>query len=228
MLQQPSGREFKGKASYEKHMPILESSKEEPGWPSFGQLIVDLSKLSLEALASAFAQFIPSRFRFDSPKTGLTPLKDRLVMPEDEVEPPLVNRKSAPASATLTENRQMLQVHTPSTAEKHSEMKPPKIKSSSFKDPALSSKHRSSKRPEYAEFYGSSEIPPYSKSKSQKERPRHRQREKSGEVVYGAVGAEAKPKPVEPRAVDHSNSKFDHYSMRTNYVSGENFRFNSQ
>ena len=118
------------------------------------------------------------------------------------------------------------QVHTPTTVEKYSEMKPPKIKSSSFKDPSMSSKHRSSRRPEYAEFYGSSEIPPYTKSKSQKERPRHRQREKSGEVVMGAVGAEAKP--VETRVVDHNNKKFDHYRMRTKYASEETFRFNSQ
>ena len=228
MLQQPSEREFKAQASNEKSMPILENSKEEPGWPSFGQLIVDLSKLSLEALASAFTQLIPSCFRFDSPRRGLAPLKDRLRMPEDEVEPPLVNRQSAPAPrqsapAPLTETRQ---VHTPITAEKYSEMKPPKTKSSSSKDPSLSSKHRSSKRAEYAEFYGSTEIPPYAKSKIPKERSRHRSREKSGEVVFGAVGAEAKP--VETRAVDYNNPKFDHYSMRARYASGESFRFNSQ
>ncbi|QCE10114.1 internalin A [Vigna unguiculata] len=248
----PSEKEFKGPASNEKHMPILESSKEEPGWPSFGQLIVDLSKLSLEALAGAFTQFIPSHFRPDISKRGLTPLKDRLVMPEDEAQPPLINRQNVQGHTPLTknqlppllhtplsdsrmaphvhtppiDNRLVPNVHTPSTAEKYSEMKPPKIKSSSFKDPSLSSKHRSSKRPDYAEFYGSTEIPPYSKSKSQKERPRHRQREKSGEFVMGAVGTEAKA--VEPRAVDHNNPKFDHYSMRTKYASEETFRFNSK
>lgn len=222
MLQQPSGREFKGQAANEKLVPILESSKEEPGWPSFGQLIIDLSKLSLEALGSAFSQFIPSRFRSDGPKRGLTPLKDHLRMPEDEVDPPLVDRKVPPAP--VVENRQ---IHTPNMAEKYSEMKPPKIRSSSLKDPSLSSsKHRSSKRQEYAEFYGSSEIPPYSKSKSQKEKSRHRQREKSGEVVYGGVGAE--PKPVEMRAVDYNNPKFDHYNTRTKYMPEESFRFKTQ
>lgn len=216
MLQKPSASEFKEQVSSDKHMPILESSKEEPGWPSFGQLIVDLSKLSLEALARAFAQVIPSHLISGSPKRGLTPLKDRFLMPEDQV---LVNRKTAPAP--LIENRQVPQVHhTPSTAEKYSEIKPPKIKSSSFKDPSLSSKHGSSKRPE---FYGSTEIPPYTKSKSQKERPRHRQREKSGEVVF-----RAEPKPVETKSVDHSAPKFDHYNMRAKYVSGESYRFNSQ
>jgi hypothetical protein len=225
MLQRQSRREFKGHVSNEKHMPIPESGKEDPGWPSFGQLIADLSKLSLEALTSAFTQFIPSHFKSDGPKAGLTPLKDRLVMPEDEAVPPLVNRKSTPVA--VTENRQMPQVHTPTTAEKYSEVKPPKIKSSSFKDPALSSKHRSSKRSEYAEFYGSGEVPSYAKSKSQKERTKHRHREKSGEVAFAKNGPEAKP--VEPRpAVDHSNSKFDRYSMRTSYVPGESFRFNSQ
>jgi hypothetical protein len=211
--------------SNEKHVPIPESGKEDPGWPSFGQLVADLSKLSLEALASAFTQFIPSHFKSNGPKTGLTPLKDRLVMPEDEAVPPLVNRKNTPV--TVTENRQMPQVHTQTTAEKYSEVKPPKIKSSSFKDPALSSKHRSSKRSEYAEFYGSGEVPSYAKSKSQKERTKHRHREKSGEVAFAKNGPEAKPVELRP-AVDHSNSKFDRYSMRTSYVPGESFRFNSQ
>ncbi|MED6206401.1 hypothetical protein PIB30_026346 [Stylosanthes scabra] len=236
--------EIKAQASHEKTMPILENSKEEPGWPSFGQLLVDLSKLSLEALAGAFTQFIPSRLKSNGPARGLTPLKDRLKMPEDEVQqPPLVNRQSAPAPVPLTGIRhhapptetrhpappiETRQVHTPSTAEKHSEMKPRKIKSSSSKDPSLSSSkhHSSSKRAEYAEFYGSTEIPPYTKSKVPKERPRHRSREKSGEVVYGAVKAE--PKPAETRTVDYSNPKFDHYSMRTKYASGEAFRFNTQ
>lgn len=238
MQQQPAEREFKGPSNKEKHMPILESGKEEPGWPSFGQLIVDLSKLSLEVLASAFTQFIPSHFRPGNFKRGLMPLKDHLVMPEDQVQPPLGNRQNSQGhnnpvtenrlqshiNTPLAENRMASHVHAPSTAEKYSEMKPPKIKSSSFKDPSLSSKHRSSKRPEYAEFYGSTEFPPYTKSKSQKERPRHRQREKSGEVVMGAVEA----KPVETRAVDHNNPKFDHYSMRTKYASEETYRFNSQ
>ncbi|KAF7822613.1 internalin A [Senna tora] len=232
-------KEFKGQASNEKHMPVLQNNKEEPGWPSFGQLIIDLSKLSLEALASAFFQFIPMRFRSSGPSRGLTPLKDRLRMPEDEAEPPrfrsdgpnrglapvkdrlrmpedeaeppLVDRQSVPAP--VIENRQ---IHTPNAAEKYSEMKPPKV-----------SKHRSSKRQEYAEFYGTSEMPPYSKSKSQKERSRHRQREKSGEVIYGAVGG-AEAKPVEMRAVDYENPKFDHYNMRTKYIPEESFRFNPQ
>ncbi|KAI4323036.1 hypothetical protein L6164_022675 [Bauhinia variegata] len=203
----------------------------------------DLSKISLEALVSRFFQFIPLRFRSDSPKGSLTPLKDRLRMPEDEVQPPfrsdgpkrgltpLKDRLRMPedevqptlaetqiAAAPLTENRQ---VQTPSTADKYSEMKPPKIKSISFKDPSLSSKHRSSKRQEYAEFYGPSELlPPYSKSKSQKERSRHRHREKSGEVVSGSAGAEQKP-------VDYENPKFN-YNLRTKYLPDDSFRFNSQ
>ncbi|KAK7244131.1 hypothetical protein RIF29_38949 [Crotalaria pallida] len=262
---QPSEREFKGQASNEKPSPIHESSKEEPGWPSFGQLIVDLSKISIEALATTFIQLIPSCFRTDGPKRGLTPLKDRLRMPEDEVDspkrhltplkdqlrmpdnemighkrgltppndrlrmpedevkPPMANRQSAHVPP-LTGNRQ--QVHTPSTVEKYTELKPPKIKSSSFKEPSLASKHRSSKQPEYTEFYGSPEVPPYTKSKSNKERPRQRSREKSGEAVFGTAGAEAKP--VDTRAVDYNNPKFDHYSMRSKYVSPESFRFNSQ
>ncbi|KAK7405342.1 hypothetical protein VNO78_06585 [Psophocarpus tetragonolobus] len=216
---QPSEREFKGHTRSEKSKLIPESSEKESGWPFLRQL-VDLSKLSLEALATSFFQFIPSRFKSNSTERGLTPLKDRLKMPEDEPEPPLVNMQSAFAS-TLTENKE---VHTPSMAVKYSEMKPPKIKPSTSKDPSLSSKHRSSKRQEYAEFYGSSDMPSYEKPKSQKQRSQHRHREKVGHVLLGRDGAEKKP--VDMRAVDYDNSKFEHYNMRTRYIPEEPFRFN--
>ncbi|KAB2086659.1 hypothetical protein ES319_A04G047500v1 [Gossypium barbadense] len=162
---QPSDREFKEQPSKEKLTPIVDSTKEVPGWPSFGQLVADLSKLALEAMGSIFLYFVPSRFQPNSSKKGLTPMKDSLIMPEDEVPPPLVQRQATPAP--ISETRQ---THTTNTADKYSEMKPQKIKSSSFRDPSLSSKHRSSKRQEYAEFYGPGEVPPYTRSKTQKER----------------------------------------------------------
>lgn len=206
--------------SKEKPNPIVESMKEEPGWPSFGQLIIDLSKLALEALANAFLYFIPSHFRRGGSKKNLTPLKDRLKMPEDESEPepPVVQRQTTPVP--LSETRR---VHNPSATEKYSDMKPPKLKSNSFKDPSLSSKHRSSKRQEFAELYMSGEVPPYTRSKTQKERTRHRQRDKSGEVVYGPGGTEPKPAEMKPR--DYDNSKFDHYNIRNKYGSDDSFRF---
>ena len=221
-FQQHSESEFEDQLIKEKPTPIVESIKEEPdaGWPSFGQLIIDLSKFTLEALTGIFLYFIPSRFMPTRARKGLTPLKDHLIMPEDEADPPLAQKQRAPPP--LSETRQ---AHTPNTSEKYSEMKPPKIKSYSFKDPSLSSKHRSSKRQEYAEFYHSGEVPPpYTqvRSKSQKERSRHRQRDKSGEM-FGAVGAESKP--VEIKAVDYDDPKFDHYNIRSKYGSDDSFRF---
>ncbi|KAK8647809.1 hypothetical protein V6N13_121536 [Hibiscus sabdariffa] len=218
LLQQPSDREFKEQPSKEKPTLIVDSTKEEPGWPSFGQLVADLSKLGLEATAGVFLYFVPSRFRSNGSKKGLTPKKDSLIMPEDEVPPPLVQRQTT--LAPISETRQ---THTTNTSDKYSEMKPPKIKSSSFRDPSLSSKHRSSKRQEYAEFYGPGEVPPYSRSKTQKERTRHRQRDKTAEVVFGTGGTDQKP--VETKPVDYDNSKFDHYNMRVKYGSSDSFRF---
>ncbi|OAY28822.1 uncharacterized protein LOC110600830 [Manihot esculenta] len=216
--QQYPENEFKEYPSMEKPSPITETMKEDPKWPSFGQLIIDLSKLALEALANMFLYLIPSWFKSSGSAKGLTPLKDSLRMPEDEVEPPTVQRHSIPVS--LSETRQ---VHTPNTIDKYSEMKPPKIKSASFKDPSLSSKHRSLKRQEYAEFYGSGEIPPPGRSKSHKEKTRHRQRDKSGEVVSGAVGAE--PKPAEMKPMNYDTPKFDHYNMRSKYGSDNSYQF---
>ncbi|GLT72421.1 hypothetical protein SLA2020_443580 [Shorea laevis] len=215
---QPSQGEFKEEPTKEKPTPIIESTKEEPGWPSLGQLIVDLSKLALEAMGSAFLYFVPSRVRSIGSKKRLTPLKDSLRMPEDEADPPVVQRRTTTAS--LSETRQS---HTHSASDNHSEMKPHKIKSSSFKDTSLLSKHRSSRQKEHAEFYGSGEVPPYSRSKTQKERTKHRQRDKSGEVSYGAGGPE--PKPVETRPVVYDNPKFDRYIMRSKYAPDNSYRY---
>ncbi|KAG2681644.1 hypothetical protein I3760_11G153900 [Carya illinoinensis] len=215
---QLSDSEFKDHSNQEKFTPIVESIKEEPGWPSFGQLIIDLSKLAGEALAGIALFCMPSRFKTDSPRIGLTPLKDSLRMPEEEVGPTLVQGQTTPAS--LSEHRQ---AHTSNRTDKYSEMKPPKIKSNSFKDSSLSSKQNSSKQREHAEFYGSGEAPSYIKSKSQKERTRHRQRDKSGEMVLEAMG-EA-PKPTVMSAVHYGDPKFDHYNIRSKYGSDNSFRF---
>uniref|UniRef100_A0A2P2PIM4 Uncharacterized protein MANES_03G099900 n=1 Tax=Rhizophora mucronata TaxID=61149 RepID=A0A2P2PIM4_RHIMU len=182
--------------------------KEEPGWPSFGQLIIDLSKLVLEAFGSVLLHFIPSRLKPAGSKKGLTPLKDSLRMPEDEVEHQSAEKQGS--AACLPEMRQ---VHTPLLNEKYTEVKPPKIKSA--KDPSLSNKHRSSKRQEHIEFYGSGDVPSYGRSKSHKDKTRHRQRDKGGEVVSGAVASEQKHVDMKP--MEYSYSKFDHSNIRSKY-----------
>ncbi|KAM7279414.1 hypothetical protein ACFE04_006548 [Oxalis oulophora] len=213
-MQPQSEKEFKDQSKMVKPISDL-------GWPSFKQLITDFSKLLPEALGNILLYSIPSQIRSigsnNGSHKGLTPLKDSLCMPEDAPEQ-LVKGKASPAP--VTENRQ---VYTPNTSEKYSEMKPPKMKSSSFKDPSLSSKHRSSKRQEYAEFY-SGEVPPPGKSKGHKERTRHR-RDKTGE----RVGTE--PKPVEMKPVNYENSQqqqqqYDPYNMRNSkYGPTSSFRF---
>lgn len=184
----------------------VESVKEEQeaGWPTFGQLILDLSKLALEGFTNIFS-FNP----FQSPKKGLTPLKDSLIMPEDEPGPLLQKHRT---SGPVSEARQ---AHNPN--EKYLETKPVKVWSS--KDPL---KHRVSKREEYAEFYGSSGggggggvVGPHVRSKSQKERTKHRVREKE-KVVYG----EQKTVDLKP-PVNYEDGKFSY--MRNKY--GESYRY---
>ncbi|KAG7031139.1 hypothetical protein SDJN02_05178 [Cucurbita argyrosperma subsp. argyrosperma] len=151
---------------------------------------------------------------------GLTPLKDSLWMPEDEPDRPPAQMQRAPVP--LTETRQ---AHIGNASDQFPEvmMKPPKLKSSSFKDPSLQSKHRS-KRHDRADFYESGEIPPpYSRSKSQKERPRHRQREKSAEIHHGAAGPE--PKPMEMKPVNYDNSNLEHYNIRNKYEPNTSYGF---
>lgn len=222
MREQMGSETHADRAKREKPAPLAEPMKDnqEAVWPSFGQLIGDLSKLAFEALGGILAYFKPSRISRNISRKGLTPLKDSLIMPEDEAEPQpqLVQKHRTPAP--MSETRQ---AYTPNTSDKFSEVKPPRIRSSSMKDPSLSTKHRSSRRQEYAEYYGSGEVPSnlQVRSKSQKERTKHRQKDKSGEVS-GSTGVEYS-KTVESKATSYADSKYDQYNMRSKY--GDTFRF---
>ncbi|KAJ0249290.1 Uncharacterized protein HA466_0148120 [Hirschfeldia incana] len=225
MLQQGFGHSFVSKTSetsFEEEQPgkeklsrpVLETTttKEEPGWPSFGQLLNDLCKLALEFLTS---HLLPARFKTSS---NLRPLKDRLKMPEDEQEqPPLVQRHTAPAP--ISESRH---AHLPKQSESYPEHKTSKVRSSSAtKDPSSKHHRSSSKRQEYAQFYASGEVmqPP----KVHKERSRRRHRDKTT--------TETEPKTTTTsdtvKPVEYSNSsKFDHFNMRNNKYGPETpFRF---
>ncbi|KAJ6842245.1 uncharacterized protein M6B38_302625 [Iris pallida] len=201
----------------EKSSLIVESLKEEEGagWPSFGRLLSDLLKFSMEALGNVFLNLIPQSFRIGRSKEGLTPLKDNLVMPEDNVEPPLVQKQMS--STPISETHHAPNISNDSPPKPQKTTKTPK-----YKDPSLSGKHRSSKKQDYSEFYGPGEGPQLG-SKSQKDRVRHRHRDKSGEASFGAVGSE--PKPVEKKSMDYSDAKFDHYNIRSKYGADPTYRY---
>ncbi|KAL1537951.1 hypothetical protein AAHA92_26749 [Salvia divinorum] len=199
-----------GSSLFSKMKGFPQSKFNEAVWPSFGQLIRDLPKVAMETLSGVLAHFIPSSFINNIPRRGLTPLKDSLVMPEDEAEtaPPLKQRTPAP----LSETRQV--------SERPAEAKPHKLRSTSTKDPSLPSKHRSSRRQEYAEFYGSSEAPQHGqvRSTSQKERSKHRHRERGGDATFAA------PPVVETKPAGYENTKYDPYNYRGKYK-GDSYRF---
>lgn len=196
----------------EKPALIVESLKEDQiaGWPSFGRLISDLFKFGIEAIGTLLLNLIP--LRRGRAKAGRAPLKDSLVMPEDKAEPPLVQKQKGPSP--MSEPLHAPNVIGDSPPKPQKSNKPPK-----FKDP--SSKHRSSKRQDFAEFYGSGESPQLS-SKSQKDRVRYRHRDKTGEV-FGTVGPE--PKSVEMKSADYGEPKFDHYNIRSKYGSDNAYRY---
>lgn len=202
-----SSKETPTKTQTQTQTQTVETIREEQeaGWPSFGQLILDLFKLALEGFGNIFVSFNP----LNTPKKGLTPLKDSLIMPEDEPanQPPLVQKHRTPTP--LSETRH---AHTPN--EKYPETKPTKLRSSSLKDP---SKHRVSKREEYAEFYGASGEVPHVRSKSQKERTKHRPRDKRAEVPF-----QGEQKPVDLKPVNYDDPKFSY--MRNKY--GDSYRYN--
>uniref|UniRef100_A0A0D9VE66 NHL repeat-containing protein n=1 Tax=Leersia perrieri TaxID=77586 RepID=A0A0D9VE66_9ORYZ len=196
---------------------VVESLKEEPsaGWPSLGTLFSDLLKLGIETVGNQLLKLVPSRLQHGKRKTDLTPLKDRLVMPEDREEAPIAQKLSSTPMRPET-------LHAPNAVNETAPKTQKSIKSSKYRDSTMSSKHRSSKRPEYAEFYGSSETPQVS-AKVPKDRLRHRHREKSGEAVYGTSHPEPKPSEVKP--ADYSDAKYDPYNIRTKYGAETGYRY---
>ncbi|KAK1616328.1 hypothetical protein QYE76_021845 [Lolium multiflorum] len=190
---------------------VVESLKEEPsaGWPSFGTLVADLLKLSVEGVGSLLLNIVPLRLQHMKRKTGLTPLKDRLVMPEDGEQAPAAQKLSNTPLRPET-------LHAPNADGETAAKGQKSVKPSKFRDSTLSSKHRSTKRQEYAEFYGSAETPQAS-AKVPKDRLRHRSshREKSGEVGYGTGRPE--PRAAEVKPAEYSDPKYEQYNMRSKY-----------
>lgn len=196
---------------------VVESLKEEPGagWPSLGMLIGDLLKLAIEGVGKLLLSVAPQRMQQGKRKTDLTPLRDRLVMPEDREETPATQKLSSTPMRPET-------IHAPSAVTETTPKAQKSIKSSKFRDSTLSSKHRSSKRQEYADFYGTSEPAPIG-AKVPKDRLRHRHhREKSGEVTYGAAHPDLKPAEAKP--ADYSDPKYDPY-MRSKYAAESGYRY---
>jgi hypothetical protein len=203
---------------------VVESLKEEPsaGWPSFGTLVADLLKLATEGMGNLLLNIVPQRLQHMKRKTGLTPLKDRLVMPEDGEEKPLSQKLSSTPMRSET-------LHAPAADNEASAKAQKSAKPSKFRDSTLSSKHRSAKRQEYAEFYGSAEAPQAS-AKVPKDRLRHRSshREKSsGEVAYGAGRPEPRSAVAEAmKPAEYSDPKYEQYNMRSKYgADGGGFRY---
>lgn len=194
---------------------VVESLKEEPGagWPSFGTLVADLLKLAFEGVGNLLLA-VPQTVRGGKRKTDLTPGKDRLVMPEDRADSLTAQKlNSTPMRPDI--------VHAPNAVNEAAPKVQKSIKSSKFRDSTLSSKHRSSKRQEYAEFYGTSESAAVS-AKVPKDRLRHRHREKSTDVGYGTGHPEAKPSEMKP--TDYSDPKYDPY-IRSKYGPDSGYRF---
>lgn len=195
-----------------KHTQLVDHMKEETWWVSFGRAIMELSKQLIETLPDNLKSFVPSYFRSDeNHKKGLTPLKDALKMPKDEIKNNVSLKKRIITPTSETKHASFSNAHA-----KSDEMKPPKMKSSSSKTPpSLLNKHSHSGQQEYAEFYGSGLVSSsHSRSKGQKDRSRHRQKEKGSELLAGVLSAE--PKPAEMKT-DYSDAKFGQFNFRNKY-----------
>ncbi|KAL6554368.1 hypothetical protein OROMI_020041 [Orobanche minor] len=208
----------------------------EAGWPSFGQLVWDLGKLSLESLGGIFFQFFPLGSKWSiTPRRGLTPLKDSLIMPEDDFEPPPALKQRAPAPLLEARMARGPLMHDGRV----SEVQPIKGRSSGLKDPTtLPTKHRSSssRRQEFAEFYGGEvppvrpkshefyggEVPPV-RPKSHKEiRTKHRQRESQrGDANIGGSVVETRGGEIKGSGYEHT--KYESYKFRNKH--GDTYRY---
>lgn len=191
---------------------VVESLKEEAeaGWPSPWRLLSDLAKFAIEAIGAALLNLLALP-RSLLPRTkGLTPLRDNLVMPEDKSEPP---SSLKPPNSTIMETAASSNINIDSSIRHQKSSKPLKLKDLS--------KHRSTKRQDYTEFYSADS--PQIGSKVQKDRSRHRHREKNGEPGFAGVGTE--PKSVEVKTKEYSEVKFGQYSLNGKYGADGIYRF---
>lgn len=149
--------------------PVVEMAKEDNQVASSWQLILDLAKLSLEAVTCIFALLNPLKLRSPRSHQGLTPLKDSLVMPEDNVA--VVDNVQMPQrSPTASINRAVGESPV-------KEVKPVRHRASRLAEPPQSStRHHLSREKEYQVYYyaqtGEAAPPsnPPSRSRSEKSR----------------------------------------------------------
>ncbi|CAH9147619.1 unnamed protein product [Cuscuta epithymum] len=218
------GREDKKLIRREKVSPVVEMGKGDnevvAGWPSFGQLIWDLANLSLEAVSFIFTLLNPLQFRSTRVGSGLTPLKDSLIMPEDEeVEDNQERRVSAPVSEITTRP-----VHPQSVVNSNNLYKEVKThkhrSSSSIESPQSTRLHRSTRHHDYQAYYASStstedaqpSYQPEMRSKSQGDKVKHRRPEKSART--GMDPKYTGTKGLNPALVETARS--EQYYIRNN------------
>lgn len=138
-------------------------------------------------------------------------------MPEDEQEPPLVQRHTAPAPVSESRHARL-----PKPSDSYPEHKTAaKVRSSSVVKESKHHHRSSSKRQEHAhQFYASGEVVQPKVHKERSSRRRHR--DKTTETSEPKTAASDTVNPVE-----YSNSsKFDHFNMRSSKYGPETpFRF---
>ncbi|XXG90276.1 hypothetical protein AAC387_Pa12g2084 [Persea americana] len=222
-------------------------------WPSPGRLVTELIQLAFESVIDTFLQLIPQSLRCRQSKKGLTPIKDNLIMPEDDpiketlimpeddpIKETLIMPEDNPIKDTLIKPEDKPELpfvqrhrspplaetpYAPNTSYSYTQQNLQRSKLATSKDPSLSGKHRSSKQQESAESSGSDNTTRCSQldSKRQTDGTGPPHKDKSGAVVFGNVGAARKP--VEIKAVNHDDPEFDRYNSTSNF--GKDDRFHS-
>ncbi|RWR96297.1 NHL repeat [Cinnamomum micranthum f. kanehirae] len=242
VCKQVSESEFQEPPAVQK--PILPvETLEDPiaRWPSPGRLVADLLQLAFESVINTFLQFIPQSLRSMISKKGLTPIKDNLIMPEDDpIKETLIMPEDNPIKDTLIKPEDKPELpfvqrqrsppldetpYAPNTSYGYTQQKLQRSKLATSKDPSFSGKHRSSKQQESAESPGSDKTTRCSQLDSKRQTdwtgPPHK--DKSGAVVFSNVGAARKP--VEIKAVNHDDPEFDRYNSTSDF--GKDDRFHS-
>lgn len=228
--------EFKDRSSSKKMPPLrVEPLVEDPdaGWPSMGRLLSDLPTLLFQVFGSALLYVMPRS------TLSWKWSKSNLILPQDVSENSLMDKHKLKSKPTPMPFPDTSVCPPPDSASgmKFKSLNPQKIskqqqqqqqQQSMYKEqstPTSLPTRRTSKRQEFAQFYGSGEnIQVGSKSHG------HRERERERSIVRHRLlrdigGGEAKSVELMKSSANYgSTSKFDHFNPRK-FATDDGMRF---
>eukprot|EP01018_Ginkgo_biloba_P007215 Gb_11764 [translate_table: standard] len=199
-----------------------EQENQDAGWVSFGKFFVDIFKSTAEIIGGLFSYVTGGFRRKPLTKGNLWPLRDSLLIPEDEdVEPQRTPRKKK--TVTFREPEADTPMSPPNSSGLHNvDVRPTR----EFMDLFGSTDSVNRNRRKYEDEDNQGHLQPLRHHSSAPETYFERSYDSSNEVVFGAVQeTRGINEPMEIKPVDYGDPMYDHHNIRSRTIMGNYYDY---